>query len=89
MLSMRARCPFASQRTGALQVARPKGAPPLPPFERWSFGEMRYAQWLVDQHCSHYALEAAIADATTVAATEHCAGANPPLMHASSSLLHA
>jgi hypothetical protein len=70
-------CPLlCAQRAGALQVARPKGAPPLPPFERWSFGEMRYAQWLVDQHTAHYALEAAIADATTVAATEHYASAH-------------
>ncbi len=49
----------------------PKGAPPLPPFEKWSFKERRYIQWLVDMHNAHYALEASVADATVVASTEH------------------
>ena len=65
------------QRRGALAIAQPKGAPPLPPFERWSFAEMRYVQWLVDMHSVHYTLEAAVADATTVAATEHYSSASP------------
>lgn len=52
-------------------MAQPKGAKPLPPFQMWSFREIRYIQWLADQHAVHYALEAAVADATTVAATEH------------------
>ena len=59
------------QKEGALQIAQPKGAPPLPPFERWSFRERRYIQWLADMHTAHYTLEAAIADAAVVAATEH------------------
>ena len=59
------------QREGALKVARPKGSQPLPPFHKWSFREERYIQWLADMHTVHYALEAAVADATTVAATEH------------------
>lgn len=52
-------------------MAQPQGATPLPPFQKWSFREIRYIQWLADQHAVHYALEAAVADATTVAATEH------------------
>ena len=67
----------AAQKRGALAIAQPKGAPPLPPFERWSFAEMRYVQWLVDMHAVHYTLEAAVADATTVAATEHYSSASP------------
>lgn len=59
------------QKEGALQIAQPKGSPPLPPFEQWSFKERRYIQWLVDMHTAHYTLEAAVADATFVAATEH------------------
>jgi hypothetical protein len=59
------------QRQGALKIAQPKGVKPLPPFEKWSFREIRYVQWLTDMHTVHYALEAAIADATTVATTEH------------------
>ena len=59
------------QKEGVLQIAQPKGAPPLPPFERWSFKERRYIQWLADMHTAHYTLEAAIADAAVVAATEH------------------
>ncbi|KAK9906600.1 hypothetical protein WJX75_004761 [Coccomyxa subellipsoidea] len=59
------------ERQGALRVAQPRGAEPLPPFHKWSFREMRYIQWLVDMHTVHYALEAALADAVTVAATEH------------------
>ena len=59
------------QKEGALQIARPKGSPPLPPFEQWSFKERRYIQWLADMHNTHYALEASVADATVVASTEH------------------
>ena len=58
-------------------MAQPKGSPPLPPFEQWSFKERRYIQWLVDMHNAHYNLEAALADATVVAATEHY-GELPP-----------
>ena len=39
---------------------------------------MRYVQWLVDMHSVHYTLEAAVADATTVAATEHYSSACAP-----------
>ena len=73
---------LCAQRRGALAIAQPKGAPPLPPFERWSFAEMRYVQWLVDMHSVHYALEAAVADATTVAATEHYSSASSPTLRA-------
>lgn len=54
-----------------MKVAQPRGAGPLPPFHKWSFREERYIQWLADMHTVHYALEAALADAVTVAATEH------------------
>ena len=47
------------------------GAAPLPPFQRWSFREERYIQWLADMQAAHLTLEAAVADAAAVAATEH------------------
>ncbi len=75
--------PWCSQKEGALQIARPKGSPPLPPFEQWSFKERRYVQWLVDMHNAHYALEASVADATVVASTEHYGEQPPGLSHAS------
>lgn len=50
----------ALQAEGSLTVARPKGAPPLPPFERWAFAEAHYAQHLADLLCVHCALERAI-----------------------------
>ncbi|KAK9826825.1 hypothetical protein WJX81_004535 [Elliptochloris bilobata] len=59
------------QEAGELQVAGRAGAARLPPFQRWSFREERYIQWLADMQAAHLTLEAAIADATTVASTEH------------------
>ena len=59
------------QAAGELQVAQRPGAPPLPPFQRWSFREERYIQWLADMQAAHLTLEAAVADATAVASTEH------------------
>ena len=64
------------QAAGDLRVVRAEGAAPLPPFERWSFREERYIQWLADMQAAHLTLEAAVADAITVAATEHY-GARP------------
>ncbi len=61
----------AAQAAGELAVAQPEGAAPLPPFERWGFREERYIQWLADMQAAHLSLEAAVADATTVASTEH------------------
>jgi hypothetical protein len=51
----------AAEASGALAVARPAGAPPLPPFERWAFAEAHYAQHLADLLAAHAALEAALA----------------------------
>ena len=59
------------QAAGELQVAPRPGAAPLPPFQRWSFREERYIQWLADMQAAHLTLEAAVADASAVAATEH------------------
>lgn len=64
------------QAAGELQVAARPGEAPLPPFQRWSFREERYIQWLADMQAAHLTLEAAVADATAVAATEHY-GADP------------
>ena len=47
----------ALQAEGALAVARPPGAPPLPPFERWAFAESHYQQHLADLLCVHSAIE--------------------------------
>lgn len=51
------------QAEGALAVAQPAGAAPLPPFERWAFDEAHYVQHLADLLAVHAALEAAIARA--------------------------
>ena len=59
------------QAAGELQVAPRPGAAPLPPFQRWSFREEHYIQWLADMQAAHLTLEAAVADAAAVAATEH------------------
>jgi len=48
---------------GEISVARPKGAAPLPPFEKWSFGDERFLQYLVDLQCVHVALETAVSQA--------------------------
>lgn len=53
----------ALQAEGALAVAQPAGAAPLPPFERWAFAEAHYVQHLADLLCVHTALEAAVARA--------------------------
>ncbi|KAK9817905.1 hypothetical protein WJX72_004033 [[Myrmecia] bisecta] len=79
-LSSDAQRPFAEQLArhlelleaqGSLKVAQADNARPLPPFDRWSFNERCYVQYLADQQSVHCILEAAIADATTVANTEH------------------
>ena len=44
-----------------LNIAQPKSAKPLPPFEKWSFSEKRYIQYMCDQHNVHCALEEAVA----------------------------
>lgn len=44
-----------------LNIAQPKSAKPLPPFEKWSFSETRYIQYMCDQHNVHCALEEAVA----------------------------
>lgn len=41
-------------------MAQAKGAPPLPPYERWSFRKRRYLQFLVDQFAVNHMLEAAV-----------------------------
>jgi hypothetical protein len=45
------------QAEGALEVARPAGTPPPPPFSDWLFSEAHYLQYLVDQYSIHSALE--------------------------------
>ena len=44
-------------------MAQPKGAPPLPPFNRWAFQLQHYLQYLADMHAVHGALERALASA--------------------------
>lgn len=51
------------QVRGMLNIAQPKSAKPLPPFEKWSFTEQRYIQYMCDQHNVHSALEEAVAAA--------------------------
>lgn len=51
----------ALQAEGALEVARPAGAPPPPPFERWAFAEAHYAQYLADLGAVHAGVEEALA----------------------------
>ena len=51
------------QARGLLNIVQ---ARPLPPFEKWSFTEKRYIQYMCDQQNVHYALEAAIAEAIAV-----------------------
>jgi len=45
------------QSEGLLNVARPEGAAPLPPFQRWAFAEAHYRQHLADLLSVHAALE--------------------------------
>ena len=71
---MTGRCRQALQAEGALRIAQPASAKPLPPFHQWSLRAERYTQWLADQHAVHYVLESAIGDALTVA-TPGAAGA--------------
>eukprot|EP00271_Cylindrocystis_brebissonii_P007924 TRINITY_DN21848_c0_g1_i1.p1 TRINITY_DN21848_c0_g1~~TRINITY_DN21848_c0_g1_i1.p1 ORF type:complete len:476 (-),score=86.96 TRINITY_DN21848_c0_g1_i1:67-1494(-) len=58
--------PFYEQLVRRLQLLESQGqmavaqAQPLPEFERWSFGENRYRQYLVNQHAVHSALETAL-----------------------------
>lgn len=55
-----------------LNIAQPKSAKPLPPFEKWSFSETRYIQYMCDQHNVHCALE------ETIAATLEAGPSGPP-----------
>ncbi|CAI5987308.1 unnamed protein product [Closterium sp. NIES-65] len=48
---------------GKLSVARAKGEPPLPSFDRWRFGAKRFGQYLVDQMHVHEALDRAVLQA--------------------------
>jgi len=54
----------ALQAEGALEVARPAGTPPPPPFSKWLFSEAHYVQYLVDQYSIHSALEESLQKAT-------------------------
>ena len=54
---------MCAQRQGELAVAQPKGSPPPPPFERWSFRKRRYVQYLRDQLEVHAVMETAISAA--------------------------
>ncbi|XP_024375504.1 uncharacterized protein [Physcomitrium patens] len=59
--------PFYEQLVRRLQLLESKGelavvqAKPLPPFERWNFGEQRYMQFLQDQLAVYTALKDVIA----------------------------
>lgn len=48
------------QVRGMLNIAQPKSAKPMPPFEKWSFSEKRYIQYMCDQHNVHCAMEEAV-----------------------------
>ncbi|CAI7809973.1 unnamed protein product [Closterium sp. NIES-54] len=48
---------------GKLSVARAKGEPPLPSFDRWRFGAKRFGQYLVDQMHVHEALDRSVLQA--------------------------
>ena len=48
------------QAEGALEVARPAGTPPPPPFEQWVFAEAHYLHYLEDMRTLHCALEEAL-----------------------------
>ena len=77
------------QARGMLKVAQPTNVRALPPFEKWSFAEEHYVQYLADQQQVHYMMEASVAEALAVAAateTERrvspgCRGAFAALQH--------
>lgn len=71
---------FLLQQTkGLLNIAQPQKSKPLPSFEKWSFTEKRYIQYMCDQQNVHYALEAAIAEAVAIGpAGPHKASAVQP-----------
>jgi len=50
------------ENKGELKVAQDPSKP-LPPFEKWKFGQKTYMQYLADQYAVHEALEDAIFDA--------------------------
>jgi len=45
------------QAEGALSVARPRSAPPIPPFQHWAFAESHYQQHLADLLIVHSTIE--------------------------------
>lgn len=49
-----------------MNIVQPEQSKPLPPFEKWSFTEKRYIQYMCDQHNVHYSLEAAVAEAVAI-----------------------
>jgi len=55
------------ETNGSLKVVQPQGAPPLPPFEKWSFTRDHYLQYLADQYTLHEALERAFSEEITCA----------------------
>ena len=59
-------CCLVYQTRGLLNIAQPQQSKPLPPFEKWSFTEKRYIQYMCDQQNVHYTLEDAIAKAITI-----------------------
>lgn len=63
----------ALQAEGALEVARPAGTPPPPPFSEWLFSEAHYVQYLVDQCSVHSALEESLQKAIQ-SAQQFCIG---------------
>eukprot|EP00887_Chlorella_sp_A99_P003140 scaffold9.g3140.t1 len=69
----------ALEEGGSLATKQPKGAPPLPSFDRWAFKLDHYLQWLADMRAVHVALEAALAAAVaavkTAAASREAAAA--------------
>ena len=54
----------ALQAEGVLEVARPKGTPPPPPFSQWAFAQPHYLQYLTDLYTVHSALESSLQQAS-------------------------